>query len=735
MNRFIKIIRKNIFHIITILLIIVSLFCTIFLFPNSLKRIIQSIIDFWNSLRYYFVNMLGLDINIEITVNDLSNIQFTPFFNLPASFEEFKENWLRYWQIWKTSENFNAYLSLLISLLYNISKIIILLFLPLYIVLKMLFKRYLKNVNNNYNEDSKFLKLYKNSIAKIANLIIKILKNYLNFIKNHKFYIYILASLWLFSFNIITIIIEFISYYLYFAISFDFRSIYTQIYKFVCDISVMLAFLPPVVWLILLYVLFDKFRKKVGYRRLNHFENKDCGFISDRAIVTMIVGTMGKKKTTLLSDMALSEEVILRNKAYKLIIENDFKFPHFPWINLENSLKYAIKKHIIYNLATIKKYINHLKQCFFVSQKYNSIVLNKCIRRHLKKRLNIPYANLCFDYDYTTYGLYYDDNLRLINLWEVIETYSQLYFIYIVQSSLIISNYSVRTDNIVQNEGNFPVWDYDFFVRKSKDIDLVSRHSKIIDFDAFRLGKKVIEDNLKQNSFEFGVVLITEVGKERKNNLELKDTKKMEFLANQKNDGFNDYLKMCRHSATVDNYPFIKFITDEQRPESWGSDARDLCEIIHIDEVSEKKLTMPFFATFELLYDFVCSKFLNLYKDFRYYRGDNTLIMFLLKNISSKIFSHYHRIYNMFGYFKLDISVEQGTQQGQLKQKKYYLMTKKIYSKRFVTDCFSDYFSKKSLKSRIGLADLEEYVTERASFEELKKQNSYFITDLIDKMK
>ena len=57
---------------------------------------------------------------------------------------------------------------------------------------------------------------------------------------------------------------------------------------------------------------------------------------------------------------------------------------------------------------------------------------------------------------------------------------------------------------------------------------------------------------------------------------------------NQKNDLFNSWLKMCRHSATVDNFPFIKVFTDEQRPESWGADSRDLCEIITILSASKR---------------------------------------------------------------------------------------------------------------------------------------------------
>ena len=95
--------------------------------------------------------------------------------------------------------------------------------------------------------------------------------------------------------------------------------------------------------------------------------------------------------------------------------------------------------------------------------------------------------------------------------------------------------------------------------------------------------------------------------------------------------------------------------------------------------------------------------------------------------------NYYTRTYNTFGYFTLDIQIESGTQDGQFEERKYYLMTKKIYSKRFSTDCFSDFFATKSIKSPIGINDLTEYGTEKATFEELKEQNSYFINDLIER--
>ncbi|UKI15164.1 MAG: hypothetical protein L6V85_04265 [Clostridiales bacterium] len=67
---------------------------------------------------------------------------------------------------------------------------------------------------------------------------------------------------------------------------------------------------------------------------------------------------------------------------------------------------------------------------------------------------------------------------------------------------------------------------------------------------------------------------------------------------------------------------------------------------------------------------------------------------------------------------------------GKPENKKYYLMNKKIYSRRFSTDCFSDYFNDRAKKTNVGLMDYIEYVTEKASVEELKMQNSYFINSL-----
>ena len=67
---------------------------------------------------------------------------------------------------------------------------------------------------------------------------------------------------------------------------------------------------------------------------------------------------------------------------------------------------------------------------------------------------------------------------------------------------------------------------------------------------------------------------------------------------------------------------------------------------------------------------------------------------------------------------------------GKPENKKYFLMNYKIYSNRFTTDCFSDYFNDLASRTNVGLMDYIEYATEKASVEELKSQNSYFINGL-----
>ena len=704
-------------------------------FPNALGRLIESIRDVGTSFAYYVCDIFEINGGVSATVNDFAKI---PFFNfvghgqaevLPKEFVAFKASWNRYWQLWCSKDNFGGYMNALSRGLSSFAKILLVL-LPLIVALFVYFRIELTKENNDYNEDSKPLAAWKRFSAKIIRPVIKCVKDFFTFLREHSVFVKIWLLLWAFYFNFFTIVLEAIAYYLYFVISFDIKSLYRQVYKLAIDLSAMFGFVPWWAWIILGVFIFDLVRKCIAVSVLLHNEMKNRGFINARPIVFMVCGTMGKKKTTAITDMALSQEVMFRDKAFEKIFENDMKFPHFPWINLELFLRGCMERHLIYNLATCRQVINRLE--YFWRYETTDVAVGKSISRQLQLRygLKLDKRILLFDYDFERYGMTYDDKLKTVHIWEAIKNYSQLYFIYVIKSSLILSNYSIRTDGVLGDKGNFPIWDYDFFSRNSRIADKYSRHAHILDFDTLRLGKKMLEDNPNKDNFEFGVVMMTEIGKERGNAVENIDKKKKDETANPKNDGFNSWLKMVRHSATVDNFPFARVITDEQRPESWGADCRDLCDIVYIKESGEQKLAMPWFSLAELLYDFIFSKFVKLYYRYRYSRSDNTLTMYILKNITAKIQKYYASIYNEFGYCALRVQVENGTQDGQITETEYYLANKKIYSKRFATDCFSDYFTEKALRSPVGIDDLIEYVTEKATIEELTAQHSYFITEL-----
>lgn len=675
-----------------------------FLFSNSYLRLGETFVDLFNSVKFYFCEIFDISTPVDVSVTMPSDaIIFDT--ELPSKFEGFKEQFYEFLMLIFDKDNFFAWGEQTLKIIGGTAKISILV-LPILMLLIVSIKLMYGKVNNKHNVDTIPLRVFKTISHYSYQPMKHFVVGFVSFLKQYSFVWKIWLLVWIANLNLLSIIVAFFAFYFYFAISFDFGSIYPQVVKLFKDFQVLFKDFPWYLLLPLLVVYLNKLRERIATDRLHHLELKNRGFINDLPIVTMTCGSMGKKKTTTVTDMALSQEIMFRNKAYELLINNDMKFPNFPWIAFEMELKKCMEHKTVFNLSTCKSFVQKKRERF---------------EKHLDSSLQL------YGYDYEKYGLVYDDALKESTLFDVLESYAQLYFIYVIESSLLVSNYSIREDNVIASEGNFPVWSSDFFPKHHRPS---SRHSHILDFDVLRLGKKIVENNPNNGSFEFGVVVITEIGKERGNNLELKDIKKIASATNQKNDLFNSWLKMCRHSSTIDGFPFIKVFTDEQRPESWGADARDLCDILTIVKSESSRLALPWYIYEDMIQEWAFKFFLNLYQGFRFRRGDNTLFMYILKTIVGKLFSRNLRIYNRFGYYTILLNRERGTMDGKQVKKRYYISNKKIYADRFSTDCFSDYFNDLACKTKVGLNDYREYALTKASVDELKCQNSYFILSL-----
>ena len=672
-------------------------------FPYALSRVIDSFKDLGTSLAYYVAEVFDTGHNVNATVNQVPSMPSAG----PSDWEVFKAHWVAYWKAFVDGTNVTLYFLYVARTLLIIAQTIMI-FILLLIGFRLWLKRYLEKQNNSYNKDSKALTIHKWIVFHVYMPIKEWFIGIFTYIKERPQFWKAWLWIWAFYFNVITIVVEFFAFYFYFAASMKFTAIFRQFRKLYLDLKAPLKFIPLWAWIVLAIVLFYRWRRNVARSRQYHFEARNCGFWAERSIVTMLCASMGMGKTTAMVDGGLSELVRQRRKAFEMLLENDLKFPYFPWVNLEKSIQRGIEGHYIYNLATTRKFIQGRRAYFEKS----------------------PSMRNLWGYDFEHYDFYYDDKLKVVSIWDVLETYAQLYFIYLMESGML-ANFSVRTDEILSDLGNFPRWNSDFFSRDSRLLDAYSRHSKILDMNVLRLCMKYGEELLYSDVFEFGVILITEGGKERGNAVENKGKKKDSLTANQLNDGFNLGLKMIRHAGTVGGYPFVKVIIDEQRPESLGADARELCEIVEIRGKSEKRLSLPFFFLTELVYQFVFNRFASLYYEYRYSRADNTLPMWLLKSFTAKIEHYYKGIYNTYGYHVLDVDVERGTQDGESKQAKIIIQDKKIYPSRFSTDCFSGFCTVRALRSPVGLNDVPEYETLKASVAELQMQNSYFVNDLL----
>lgn len=627
---------------------------------------------------------------------------------LSYDFDEFVERMKRMWDYVFDLECFVSYLGTVCYWINNISMLILLL-LPFVFLLPLLFKMLLLHTNEaEHAEKARSVECFESVIIIRYKHIKSVLNSFWTCCVKHKSIIIVFVALWLVNLNILTILFEFLAYYLYMAFSFDLANLPIQFAKLLIDIIIMFSGAPFIFWLIVGYLLIRWIREIIGYKRLKFRENLDRAFIDRQPLIMMFTGTMGTGKTTALTSVAISLEIKFREKALELMMDIDSKYPNFPWIKLEDDLKNAIKCSRIKNLTTCRDYISELEQIYVDTNSSNDL----------------------FGYDISKYRYSFDDNLTHKNIWSVISDYSCLYFIYIIQSSLIVSNYSIRVDNKFDDIGNFPLWDFELFTNSTDESMKRSRRSHVLDYDILRLGRTILKNNPRRSSFEFGVVGLSEFAKERGNQLTLQDIKKNADETNQKNDLFAYALKMCRHKATICGFPFVAFVCDEQRPESLGADTRDLLSIINIDKKNDAELLLPFYFLEELFHDIFYPKWIEFYKKYRYYRSDICLFVYLMHNIMSNIHNSYRKTYNLFGCNVLEVSVQSGKMEDEALTDHIHILFKKVYSDRFATDCHNGFFVPQLRIAESSFEQYLEYSGTVASIEELEYQNSYFISDM-----
>lgn len=692
------------------------------LFSGSLLRLLEALRDVCLSVWAYICFIV--DIDVDVTVTELSAISLYDMGILPETWEQFIIRMQLYGSALINGESFLTFFTALGNVLHDV--VLVMYALVLVIGILVLVSGNLRDSVNNNSEDSKPLKFIKKISAVTWHPIKRCFKQFVQFLKEYPIYYKIAFWLTIYTFNILTIIIEGIAFLFYFVISLDFINIFIQARKLFFDLALPVTKIPGIVWALVALIIYDVWRKKHANEKLDDAESTDEELIKQLPIASLICGPMNTKKTTFATDISITLNKIFRDVALEKLIENDLKFPDFPWINFERCLQYGMQAHTIYNLASVKKFVKKLKTLNVKNNVPQGLMLS------LRQNYGYTYNDCVFGYDVKHYGFTYWDNLEEKTLYDVLEIYGQLYFLYVINSSLIISNYSVRIDSFLVDMGNFPVWDNDFFRKDAEAVKSHTRRSHIIDYDALRLGLRVIKDNKFKDSIDFGIILITEIGKERGNQYTVRGKNVINGIeqTTQNNDLFNVDVKMCRHRATIDNYPFVAFIMDEQRASSLNADLKELCDVLYIFESSEFNFITPVFAPDELLYNVTTPLFNNFYIKDRINKAGDNVIRHLFKKIYRSIQYHYVKLYNQYSACTLTYTVQDGKGDSTAKKKKYRLLKKKIHAGRFATDAYAGFYYEKTKYSKAGFADLPEYVDKTATLSELTSQNSYFAEDI-----
>ena len=725
--------RADVYDIVSMVLIGVAILFSVFQFLPVATRFAQAIIDVGVSFAYWFTeNMLFMTGIVTPTIGTIpGGIESV----LPFEWEEMQAKLETYFVLFAQKENLEAYL---LKVVYDLLDFLIVVcnILPIVIAGIAVFVLVYTSENNNYDEKTKPRNVYEKLEEKVFYPTVDFIKGYLLHIKEGKIE-KALKLIWLYNLNVFTIGLEVLAYVFYFCVSFfEIHSFYALIVRVAFDLTVPIAFIPWWLWIIFGYKVFNKMRRKIGMGLLYAYQAANKLFLELYLGALFLVGKQRAKKTTIITDMALNQEVIFREQALERLATRDKQFPFFPWQQLELFYFKTQENHRLPTLASWREFIRKLKKHFeWEKRRGYSEAAKKMILQTYKKKYGYAYDDFIFGYEYEKHGLTYNDHLTVINVFEAIEAYAQLFYIYAAPTSLLFGNYAIRTDLLWDDKGNFPTLDADMLARSPETMEEDSQQSHVARMDCFRLLKVMNPDDPYKDAFEVGVLNVMEMAKERGNQNTNAGVKAAADGVNAKNDGFEMNMKMQGHASTIDNYTFFRLLLDDQRPDSLSADNKDLCTIIKIKTVDDAKIVMPFSLPDELIYRLATSIYDKVYYKLRNLRGDanNTLLVYLMKKLYGLIFRHYDRISKEFGVYVAHLNIWDAMQDEQLTDKgKYYICAKQTYANRFATDGIKQFYHKKAMNSEYGLNDFPTFEGKHITVSEMEDSESIFYGKLID---
>lgn len=222
--------KYKVFNVtVTVIITTLSVVAAVFIFSTSYLRFWESLVDLWASIKFYFCELFDIENTIIPTVEGYSKILNFDI-SMSEDWDGFQVESTSYFSLFFDKNNFISYWNLVAVKLGLVARYLTIL-LPCFLLLVLAIKRIYETGNTKHNQDTKPLKCTKRLLKCTFEPIKRLVLQYIEFVKERNYIYIIWTLLWIFNFNLASIVIAFFAYYFYFAVSFKFETIYVQVCK------------------------------------------------------------------------------------------------------------------------------------------------------------------------------------------------------------------------------------------------------------------------------------------------------------------------------------------------------------------------------------------------------------------------------------------------------------------------------------------------------------------------
>ena len=696
--------RKSVFHSISIALFCFSVSLFFWYFDLNLERFFTACSDVGEAVVLWFKTAVTRE-------NKFGTVSFVPSYDFGKMFETIDfdvEAWsvkIKFlWSYIWDGRNFAMYwqwffITVLELVLYLTIAYTVL------IIIQTLLEIFLTSESDKPGKDTKALALYKKIEKPIARAFSAVVVYIKQFVDSP--YWFWFNIVWLFNLNLASVVVEFVAFIFGYPLAASWELFWLFVGMLISDILIALASMPLVIWLVIFYAIFSRLRAARGDSVLKRMYSYDVGFLKSCAYNVLLTGPTGASKTKTAVQMAIMTEDYYHTDQWDSMYKYFQEFPEFPFFAFEQDLKKQIENGVINNMHTARNYVECLK-C-------------EIIKHREAERF----------YNYTG-RMYYIDGVRRVPIWEMLEAYSQLYYMYTNDTSSIIANLSVRSD-LKLVPGHFPLWDNNLLKRTHLHYDSYSRYCHILNNNMFRFSK-LVDDEPSKVSLEYGVDIFTEHDKDQGNQYSNKQYDIKDDKANPLNDGYDLFLMLERHLGTVDYKCYIRNFADIQREGTLREGVKGLYDELNISEKAEPKLALPLFIE-GWLFGKLDSWFNSFTQELKHFGNINTLPYYFLRRIIFPLSNWVRKIKHRYTFEEITFTIKSAcSPEGVFKQHPFYLLYVVAHSNRYSTDCYSSLNDEAAKYSSGGIQDLPEYESIKPALHELPLHKSYFSNKQLERL-